>query len=48
MGGCSYSSITIVFETYQVPVGERPVLMDKVLVLVQVIREIQEARRQQP
>lgn len=44
-GGCNYQSITSVLETYRVPLGERPVVMDKALVLVEVMRQIREAEK---
>ena len=46
MGGWDYGAIREVFGIYRVSKGERPVLFDKVLIMIRAIMQIQETSKQ--
>jgi len=44
-GGVNYGTIEAVFRIYQVPSGQRPILLDKCIAVISAIREVRESER---
>ncbi len=45
LGGVNYSAITQVMDLYHIPDGQRPIIMDKVLIMTAAQREVREANK---
>ena len=46
MGGADAQAVVAVFDMYQIDHSQRPVLLDKCLVILSAIREVQEAEKE--